>query len=144
LDLYPTFVEMLGLEAPSAFDGESILALLREDTQTAPRVLYFELRSRGLAQNPHQLGVRLKGIREGEWKLIAADDEARPVQLFDLTRDPSELIDVAAEHGEVVTRLRAKLTSWLSARRPPPPDAHPVPVVDDSVKERMRALGYSR
>jgi arylsulfatase A-like enzyme/Tfp pilus assembly protein PilF len=143
LDLYPTFVEMLGLEAPSAFDGESILALLREDTQTAPRVLYFELRSRGLAQNPHQLGVSLKGIREGEWKLIAAD-QARPVQLFDLTRDPSELIDVTAEHGEVVRRLQARLTSWLNTRRLPPPDAHPVPVADDSVRERMRALGYSQ
>jgi len=96
-----------------------------------------------LAQNPHQLGVSLKGIREGEWKLIAAD-QARPVQLFDLTRDPSELIDVTAEHGEVVRRLQARLTSWLNTRRLPPPDAHPVPVADDSVRERMRALGYSQ
>ena len=144
LDLYPTLVDLLGLKAPGAFDGESALALLRKDTQTAPRVLYFELRSPQLAQNVSQLGVSLKGIREGEWKLVAADDEERPVQLFDLTRDPSELIDVAAEHGEVVTRLQAKLTSWLSTRRPVPPDAGPVPVVDDSVKERMRALGYSQ
>ena len=97
-----------------------------------------------LVRNVSQLGVSLKGIREGEWKLIAGYDEARPGQLFDLTRDPSELIDVAAEHGEVVTRLQAKLTSWLSARRAVPPDAHPVPVADDSVRERMRALGYSQ
>jgi len=144
LDLYPTLVDLLGLKAPGPFDGESALALLRKDTQTAPRVLYFELHSRQLVQNVSQPGFSLKGIREGEWKLIADYDEARPVQLFDLTRDPSELIDVAAAHGEVVTRLQAKLTSWLSTRRPAPPDAHPVPVVDDSVKERMRALGYSQ
>lgn len=75
---------------------------------------------------------------DGRWKAsIRRDDDA--LFLFDLEADPGEVRDVAAEHPEVVARVRARvveLSEQLSARRAVAERLSP----ED--RERLRALGY--
>src|SRR6185295_6394549 len=46
LDIFPTLVEVLGLETPPGLQGEAMTGLLRGQTPRAPRRLYFELERR--------------------------------------------------------------------------------------------------
>lgn len=72
------------------------------------------------------------GFREGNWKLVRlqsgaagkkgklgkkADGSAASEQLFDLSRDPGEKTDVAAEHPEVLQRLRERLDETIADGR---------------------------
>src|SRR3546814_19866228 len=53
-------------------------------------------------------------IREGDWKLLADADGARP-QLFTLASDPFEANGVAASEPAVRDRLPRKLREWMAA-----------------------------
>lgn len=48
-----------------------------------------------------------RALRQGDWKLVAAKDG--PWELYDLSRDRSETVDVAAEQPE---RVRAMAAAW--------------------------------
>jgi hypothetical protein len=50
-------------------------------------------------------------IREGRWKLLVEFDGADP-QLFDVTADPVESVNRAAEQAKVVESLKAKVLAW--------------------------------
>ena len=49
-------------------------------------------------------------MREGEWKLVAREDE--PWELYDLRGDRSELADPASKHREKVREIAAKWEAW--------------------------------
>ncbi len=68
------------------------------------------------------------------------------VTLFDLEHDPHELHDVAADHPEVVARLRKELDAELAGQRSrcalPLPTEGGQGAVDPKLLEELRALGY--
>lgn len=111
IDLLPTFARLVGAELPSdrILDGRDITSLMFNPQAPGVRDthLYFVA--------DQSLGA----IRQGDWKLFLAPPTARgkarqaqdatarfePV-LYNLAKDPGETTDVAAEHGEIVARLR--------------------------------------
>ena len=132
VDLYPTLADLLGLAAPPSLQGTSLVPLLYGETASQWPPLYFELHKR---RNPS------KAIREGEWKLVRRG-RPRQVQLFNLTTDPHEQDDVAAEQRAIVDRLRQSLNRWVASLPPPPEDRETHALEDDATKEQLRALGY--
>ena len=125
-DWLPTLLELTGNTSatPSRLDGISFAPTLMGKSQDARQFLYREFPQRGGAQL----------VREGNWKLIrhlgGADAQTREFvgngpnryppgaldpekttndgtdfELFDLAADPSEQIDVAAKHPDIVERL---------------------------------------
>jgi len=55
-----------------------------------------------------------RAIRTREWKLIYLPlREGVRYELFDLKRDPEQLVDVAAQHPAVVRELRENLLAWM-------------------------------
>jgi arylsulfatase A-like enzyme len=51
-------------------------------------------------------------VRQGKWKLVAA--HGSPWELYDLEADRTELNNLAAEHPEKATELKARYESWAS------------------------------
>ena len=100
MDLYATLLALAGAEVPRdrAVDGVDLLPLLT-GSASSPRPEFF-----------YWSGKTLEAVREGPWKLrfprgVGAKDGALP-ELYHLEIDASERWDVAAEHPEVVARLR--------------------------------------
>jgi arylsulfatase A-like enzyme len=116
IDLLPTLARLAAAELPDRpIDGRDISALLADPTH---------------AKSPHDAlyfywGQELQAIRSGRWKLHfphayrsltgepGADGKPGPyaernieLSLFDLETDIGELTSVAAEHPEVVERLK--------------------------------------
>ena len=98
-DFLPTAAELAGVSAPPDLDGISFVPALEGREQPAHEHLYWEFHERGFSQ----------ALRVGDWKVVRKAPDA-PLELFDLSRDPGEERDLAAEHPEQIERARALLS----------------------------------
>lgn len=107
IDFMATFVDMAGAVYPEAFNGHAItpmegVSLLpafadRPLERTAP--LFWE-----------HLGNR--GMRDGNWKLVAGDDA--PWELYDMERDRTETNNLSDAHPERVAAMNAAYDAWAA------------------------------
>lgn len=111
IDLMATAVDLAHAEYPKRFHGhqitpmagESLAPILKGGTRAAHPVLYWE-----------HLGAR--AIRQGDWKLVSVGLK-KPWELYDLSRDRSELNDLAAKYPEKVRELDRMWTKWANQNK---------------------------
>lgn len=98
-DMMPTAAEMAGVSAPPGIDGISFLPTLLGKTGQKPHeYLYWEF---------HEKKGRV-AVRKGKWKGVRYDvalDPDSPLELYDLSVDPAEQNNIAAQHPEVAAEL---------------------------------------
>lgn len=110
VDLMPTLAELTGVPVPPvALDGRSLAGVLQDGTAPSPhagRSLHWQVGTGPTAD---------WAVRAGDWKLIGnardtgaggAATERIPLFLTNLAMDPSESINQADGHPELVERLR--------------------------------------
>ena len=100
-DMLPTFCELASLPIPAETDGISIVPTLTGDAAAQKKhdFLYWEFHEQGKKQ----------AVRMGQWKgvrLHLAKNPDAPVQLYDLSQDPSETTDIAAKHPDIVAKIQ--------------------------------------
>jgi arylsulfatase A-like enzyme len=106
-DVLPTCASLAGLPPPSGLDGANILPILTGALSSlGERPLYWEIPRERLQQ----------AARLGRWKAFRPSRD-EPIQLHDLVADPAEAVDVAAQHPDIVARLRMILDT---AHQPSP------------------------
>jgi len=105
-DIMPTLLDMLGLPIPDSVDGMSLCAHLRGETPAAWRP------SLHIEHSPYH-----QCLTDGREKYIWSPGDGRE-QFFDLTRDPDELHDLAADAavGNRLTHWRERLIDRLRDR----------------------------
>ena len=100
-DLFPTFEELAGIPTTKGIDGLSILPELEGEPaqqQRQHRYLYWEF---------HESGGR-QAVRWGKWKGVRLNVNAvdnPTLELYDLTNDPKEQHNVAAQNPAVVRQI---------------------------------------
>ncbi|MCG6925065.1 MAG: sulfatase-like hydrolase/transferase, partial [Acidobacteria bacterium] len=119
LDVAPTVLGAVGVDRPPVFQGANLT--------------YFV--AGGPPPSPYALSALDEGatsLRTPEWKRIGR-------QLYDLSHDPGETVDVAAEHAGVAEKLRRIKVELVTEG----PSIGPVEApVSPELKERLEALGY--
>lgn len=119
IDLTPTLLEATGTAAPAPvrMDGRSLLPLLRAEASGWPDRTIFMQWHRG---DVPEL-FRAFAARTQTWKLVQSkgvqpgsfDARSQPFELFRIADDPFEARNVAAEHPEIVQKLRTEYEAWF-------------------------------
>ncbi len=103
-DFLPTACAMAGLPVPAETDGISYLpTLLGQPGQKQHDFLYWEY---------HSQGGRV-AVRMGDWKAIrngVKKNPDAPLELYNLATDRAEANDVAAQHPDIVAKVREIMT----------------------------------
>jgi len=107
IDVMPTILDACGLDLMDYIDvdGRSLLPLLADESATwTDRPLFFQWH-RGDTPEPYN-GC---AVRTQQYKLVNGGE------LYDIERDPYEKNNIAAEHPDVVARLRRDYEAWFEA-----------------------------
>ena len=93
-DWLPTLCEVAGADTPAGLDGLSLVPTLAGEPrrQAQHEYLYWEF------------AKRMQAVRMGRWKAFRPEPGA-PLQLYDLTADPAESLDLAASRPDVVAGI---------------------------------------
>jgi arylsulfatase A-like enzyme len=115
VDINPTITDLMGLPADDSWHGRSMF-----DPGRPPRAYFYA------ANDDYLLGVREDGFK------YVFDVTTGREELYDLTRDPDEQVNVAAQHPVKCQQLRRRVAAWraheaehlaaLRERMPPKPD----------------------
>ncbi len=129
VDIWPTIVEALGVQAPE-HRGITLSSAKFPADRVLPQFV-------GRLKNPkHMLTVT-----DGRWRALILGNEL-PALLFDVQEDPGETRDVAAQHTDVVLDLHARYVKFMSSHMGR--ELEPVrPEMDDATRRGLGGLGYT-
>ena len=111
VDILPTFCALAGVELPEGYlsDGENILPALagKEFVRTKPVLQFWQGNAGG--DNWPRLAITLD-----QWKLLMNYDGSR-IELYDHFNDWGEQNNVAAQHPEVVAKLKPMILDYYNS-----------------------------
>ena len=110
-DLVPTVLDLAGIDAGIAFDGQSLLPMVAGQVSSHRSEFYIT----------ECTWMRKHGWRTPQWKLMVALEPdfhfKPPVELYNLVEDPQELVNLADKEPDVVAVLRARMEAWVAKRK---------------------------
>ncbi len=135
VDVMPTLLEFLGIDAPACVQGSSLMPLLRDASESvgpgrSHAETYFARLRYGWSG--------LRSLRTDRWLYVAAPRE----ELYDLNADPGQTQNVIDEHADAANALRKRLAADLQQFSAPPEEPRPVSQIDPETEARLLSLGY--
>jgi choline-sulfatase len=130
IDLLPTVLELVGGKTPERVAGTSLTpAFSGKDVPT--EFCYLET----LFPKINMGWAELRGIRSNRWKYVRAP---RP-ELYDLSQDAGERVNVAASHATDVRELDRRLEALTGGGQV---EKVQTTMVDPRTMKQLRSLGY--
>ena len=110
MDLTASIMAITQTRTPTeqGFDGVNLIPSLSGKTRPIERELFWRIVRPTLQQ---------KAVRSGRWKLLI---DNRSYLLFDLSTDLAERHDLAAQHPELVRKLKRSIEEWEKSFNPKP------------------------
>ena len=114
VDLLPTICELAAAPIPetakATLRGQSVASAFRGQKEfRRSQPLFWEWRFEVF--NHRWNRSPMLAIRDGNWKLLLNPDRSR-IELYDITLDPSEELNLAQTEPETVNRLASKALAW--------------------------------
>jgi arylsulfatase A-like enzyme/Tfp pilus assembly protein PilF len=134
VDLMPTILGSVGLDAPPQVQGTNLLPQLERSSEPRDRDLYGET----FLPRLHFDWSELRGTENTKYHFI---DAPKP-ELYDLTKDPGETHNLFSEKKAVAEEMRAKLAVLIreySAEK----ELAEKTGLDPALMERLKSLGYA-
>lgn len=130
VDVMPTILDLLGIDMPSELDGLSLL----QPGPEGPRACYIET----LSSKTLHGWAPLLGVRRDDYKFILAP---RP-EVYDLRKDPKELVNLYYSHPDVAVDLHELLKEFVGDDPLLAADVTQNLEMDDESIRKLAALGY--
>lgn len=141
VDIWPTILDLLGLDPVENTDGRSLVAALIDDSEEGsdPDRLHFSQLDKTWGQLKKPAKPTF-AVNDGSYRLIRGEAESAGDMLFDRTTDPGEQLDLSKANPDIAADLATALDDYLEQR----PDFESIPHVElnDMELRQLRALGY--
>lgn len=141
-DVYPTIMDVLGLEPPGDLDGVSFADLLDGKARGDDDAKKREAEVFTVAWPGRCVG---QAVLDWPWKLIQLETNYEGVEnatyLFNLEVDPDEIKNQADTHPDLVKKLSELMKKRVSSYGTGGSYSSDTKM-DDDMKERLKALGY--
>ncbi len=143
VDVLPTVLDLLGIEAPDGLEGRRLVPTAREtEAVQRPRyvmgdrhtALFGKSRRNAPYENPLQISMELNGAK------VLHDFSKRRTVYFDLTVDPHEEKPLSEPPVELVPPLGRRLVNWYRAL--PKYEAKSSTVLSEDDIKQLKSLGY--
>jgi arylsulfatase A-like enzyme len=145
VDVWPTLLDLLGLEFPPGIDGRSLLPEILASARGEPVPGAEQTGVAHLDQNWGQRNLEPSptvAVTDGRFRYVRVEAQGGSVeQLFDTHSDPNELDDRAAQEPETLERFRTLADSYLETV--PPWGEAPTRELGELELNQLRALGYA-
>ncbi|ADJ15726.1 sulfatase [Halalkalicoccus jeotgali] len=148
LDLFPTLLDLAGVDAPAAREqaqGRSLLtretpreSVIAEYVSPQPSMAQLEERFGSIPDSLYEYDRSLRAIRTDEYKYIRGSDGSE--ELYDVEQDPEERFEIAATEPEIAAELAAELEGWADSFEHA--DVDEAVEMAEATKGRLRDLGY--
>jgi len=158
IDIIPTALEIIGLEAPEEMEGKTLVPLIDERKSPAA---YLE-KAFSETQNMRWGGLILKDnladaekihlkvasgkeisrcVRTPKWKFILSRESSnRMDELYGMKDDPKERINLIYENMDTADELKKDMEGWMRGEeKSAPGESEPM---DEKTLETLRSLGY--
>jgi hypothetical protein len=125
MDFYPTVLDLAGVPYPDQpKDGISLVPLLtgRPAPELNDRPLFWYNVTSGISDEGDAFQPAA-AVRQGSWRLVKNFE--CPLELYDLSSDPGESVNLAETHPETAAGLEKKLDRWLADTGVVTPTANP-------------------
>jgi arylsulfatase A-like enzyme len=134
MDLTPTLLELIGVDAPWGSNARSLLPLIDAPDSGEDRLVYSE------EPWTHWKAYH-RSYRTGS--LMLYDRDHADIELYNLAADPEELDDLAEIEPGLASELLREMLSFLGNRFPASSDpTEPASELSDAEIEALRKLGY--
>jgi arylsulfatase A-like enzyme len=109
VDMYPTIAAITGASTAKAkpLDGLNMWPSLSEGKPSPRTEVIYSI-------EPYRAAVR-----EGNWKLVWRTTLPSSIELFDMSKDPSEKINLASQNPEIVTKLENRANELAAQAEKP-------------------------
>lgn len=131
VDLMPTVLDLVGLEAQESIDGRSLARLVLDPAAEAGGLAYSET----YFTRFHYGWQHLRALRDGTWKYI---DAPKP-ELYAIREDPGETKNVFKANSRRAEDLRLAMERMGGSGAQAAPDKSSL---DPETLQRLAALGY--
>jgi arylsulfatase A-like enzyme len=133
IDLYPTILQLAGADGDLATANGFYNLIDPPDLDVRPFIVAENTAPKS------QNSVVARMVRTARHKFIWKSDQNH--ELYDLARDPEELVNRAAAEPQVVQEMQEHLENWIQSVGDLRLEAGTA-VYEPAVLERLRALGY--
>jgi arylsulfatase B len=112
IDIMPTLLDLCGIQPPEGvkFDGRSLKPLLNSNAGTVDWPARMLVTDSQRVRDP--IKWRKSAVMTDRWRLVDGSE------LYDITADPGQQRDVAADHPQAVQKLRDFYESWWAELEP--------------------------
>lgn len=111
-DLFPTLMDVAGVPRPSHLPGLSLKPVVAAKAPLKRDHVVIETE---FCQSKKRFGIAGRAVLTARYKYVVYDKGAHREQLFDLAKDPGEMVNLAETptHASTKRRLRGMLEAWM-------------------------------
>jgi len=123
IDFFPTLAQIAGAklsdEVTKQVEGRSLVPLLENPSaEWAERTLFTHVGRWPKGAKPDDHKYASCSVRTPRWHLVSPAKANGKWELYDVSADPGEKTDVAAEHPEIVKQLGGEYDAWWGTLSP--------------------------